>query len=114
MKKELVFYTNRNGKSPFLQWQAKLKDPVTQARIDKRLRELSAGYYGDYKALGEELLELRLNFGKGYRIYFAECVNCIVVILHGGTKNTAGGQSRDVAKARMYLQDFLEREAKDD
>lgn len=112
--KEIVFYTTKNGKSPFLQWQKKLKDPFTLARIDKRLREAAAGYYGDYKMLGNGLLELRLTFGKGYRVYFAECDDVILVILNGGTKNTKKEQSRDIEAARAYLEDFLTREVEND
>lgn len=114
MKKELVYYTTSNGKVPFLVWQAKLKDITTQARIDKRLQDVANGYYGDYKLLGDGLIELRLSFGKGYRVYCAECDSIILVILTGGTKNAKKEQSRDIAKAKQYLQDFLTRGAQDD
>ena len=114
MIKELVYYTTRNGKCPFLAWQDKLKDVMTQARIDKRLREVAKGYYGDYKLLGNGLMELRLSFGKGYRIYCAEYEQVVIVILHGGTKNTKKEQSQDIAKAKAYLQDFLTRDNKYD
>lgn len=109
MIKDIRYYKTRNGKCPFLVWQDKLKDVMTQARIDKRLREVAKGYYGDYKLLGDGLMELRLSFGKGYRIYCAEYEQGIIVILHGGTKNTKKEQSQDIAKVRKYWQDFLNR-----
>lgn len=109
MKKDLLIYQTPSGKEPFTDWRKKLKDNAVKARIDKRLQDLSLGYYGDYKKLGGELLELRLHFGKGYRVYFAELGPVILLILSGGTKNNAGEQSRDIAKARAYLKEFLER-----
>lgn len=109
MKKELLIYQTPNGKEPFKDWRKKLKDNAVKARIDKRLQDVSIGYYGDYKKLSGDLLELRLHFGKGYRIYFAELGPVILLILSGGSKNTPGEQSKDIAKARLYLKEFLER-----
>lgn len=109
MKKELLIYQTPSGKEPFSEWRKKLKDNAIKARIDKRLQDISLGYYGDYKKLGGDLLELRLHFGKGYRIYFAELGAVILLIISGGTKNTDSEQSRDIAKARLYLKEFLER-----
>lgn len=114
MKKEIIFYSTDNGKIPFWTWRQKLKDKLVQARIDKRVQEVAAGYYGDYKILGDGLLELRLAFGKGYRIYCLEYNNIVLVILNGGTKNTKKEQSQDIAKARQYLQDFLDRRIEND
>ena len=112
--KEIVYYSTSNGKSPFWTWRQKLKDKLVQARIDKRIREAAIGYYGDYKVLGDGLLELRMAFGKGYRVYCAECDNVVLIILTGGTKNTKKEQSQDIAKARQYLQDFLTRSTQND
>ena len=114
MIKEIVYYTNNNGNSPFVIWRQKLKDKLVQARIDKRILQAAAGYYGDYKILGDGLLELRITFGKGYRVYCAECDNIILIILNGGTKNTKKEQSQDIVKAKQYLQDFLTRRIQND
>ncbi len=107
MKKQILIYQTANGKEPFTVWLNKIKDKVTKAKIYQRINEASLGYYGQYKKLGKGLIELKLHFGKGYRIYFAELENIILLILTGGTKNTDKEQSKDIQKARKYLEDFL-------
>ena len=109
MRKQILIYQTANGKEPFTVWLDKIKDKNTKARIYLRINEASLGYYGQYKKLGKGLIELKLHFGKGYRIYFAELENIILFILTGGTKNTDKEQSKDIQKARNYLEDFLTR-----
>jgi putative addiction module killer protein len=109
MKKEIRIYITPNGKQPFAEWLAGIKDKVIEARIRRRLDQLSLGYYGDVKSLGEGISELRLQFGSGYRIYFGEIDNKIVLILYGGDKST---QSRDIQKAKGYWHEFTKRSKK--
>ncbi|MCR5504726.1 MAG: type II toxin-antitoxin system RelE/ParE family toxin [Elusimicrobiaceae bacterium] len=109
MKKQILIYQTASGKEPFTVWFNKIKDKTIKARIYQRVNEASLGYYGQYKRLGKGLIELKLHFGKGYRIYFAELENIILLILTAGTKNTDKEQSKDIAKAREYLEDFLTR-----
>jgi putative addiction module killer protein len=99
MKKIIIFEIK--GKRPLDDWIESLKDKKTIARISERLGRLMVGYYGDFKKIDNELSELRLSFGAGYRIYFSEQDNVIVVLLCGGDKST---QSRDIKKAKEYLQ----------
>ena len=108
-KRQVLIYQTKNGKEPFTFWLKKIKDTKIKARIYQRVNEASLGYYGNYKRLGRGLIELKLSFGKGYRIYFAELENIILLILTGGTKNTEKEQSKDIAKAREYLEEFLAR-----
>ena len=61
------------------------------------------GYYGDYKSVGDGVFELRFFFGPGYRIYFAEEDDTIVILLCGGDKST---QAKDIEKAKEYLKDY--------
>ncbi|MFT3741809.1 MAG: type II toxin-antitoxin system RelE/ParE family toxin [Gammaproteobacteria bacterium] len=105
-QKELRYYNAPNGKAPFVKWLDKIKDIVLRSRIDRRLERLELGHYGDCKALGGELYELRLAFGSGYRVYFAEQANQIILLLCGGDKTTQG---KDIEMARQYLCDFKER-----
>lgn len=86
---------------PFDDWLKSLKDKRTRDRIAIRIGRLLIGQYGDYKKLDNELSELRLQFGAGYRIYFSELDNVIILLLCGGDKST---QSRDIKKAKEYLQ----------
>lgn len=75
-------------------------------RIYKRLERLQEGNYGDFKIIDEEISELRFTFGSGYRIYFTEQDEIIVLLLCAGDKST---QSKDIQKAKMYLKELNER-----
>ena len=78
-------------------WFGGLKDRVAKARIDRRIKRAARGDYGDVKPVGENVSELRLHFGPGYRIYFTERNGVLFVVLAGGVKNT---QREDIALAK--------------
>ena len=82
-----------------------LRDGRTRRRILSRLLRVEQGNYGDYKALKDGVFELRFSFGSGYRVYFGEDGDTIVVLLCGGDKRT---QSRDIAQAKAYWQEYLD------
>lgn len=103
MKGIKVFQTN-TGKKPFNNWLDKVKDRKDRARIRRRIDRLQLGHYGDFKKLQKDLYELRLFFGPGYRVYFTEQGEEIVLLLLGGDKKT---QSRDIEKAKQYLKTIL-------
>jgi putative addiction module killer protein len=103
VQKIIRYHVLPNGKSPFKEWLGEIKDVTTRLRIDRRLRYVACGLYGDYKMIGAGLYELRLNFGPGYRIYFMEQPDCVVVLLCGGDKST---QNRDINLAKEYLADL--------
>ena len=103
--KEILTYKTSSGKCPFDEWFYKL-DKSTQARIEKRLERVEEGNYGDYKILDKDISELRFKFGSGYRIYFAEANNVIIILLCAGDKST---QTDDIKKAKKYLNDLIER-----
>jgi putative addiction module killer protein len=106
IEKTLLNYIAPNGKEPFEEWLKKIKDKVIRARIRRRLDKLSLGHYGDVKAIEGGIFELRLSFGAGYRIYFAEVEKIIIVLLCGGDKST---QVRDIKRAKEYWQELIER-----
>ena len=81
-------------------------DKANQVRIYKRLERLQEGNFGDFKVIDEEISELRFTFGSGYRIYFTEQDEIIVLLLSAGNKST---QSKDIQKAKMYLKELNER-----
>lgn len=99
-------YVTRSGKVPFVDWIKNIKDPTTRHRIRSRLDRVELGHYGEYKLLGDGVCELKLDFGPGYRLYFAEQDDIIVILLCGGDKKT---QSKDIETAKAYWQDLLER-----
>ena len=106
MKKELRTYRTKEGKEPFIEWLESLKDISGRAHITNCLNRIVLGNYGDYKSVGEGVLELRIHYGPGYRVYFSEQENTILLLLLGGSKCT---QNRDIKKAKGYLAEFRER-----
>lgn len=91
-----------NNKAPFAEWMNSL-DKVTKSRVQSRLTRLLENNFGDCKKLDSELSELRLKFGSGYRIYYTEIDNIIVLIINGGDKST---QAKDITKAKNILQEW--------
>ena len=89
----------------FQDWLDGLKDIKAQLRIVARLRLAEAGNLGDWKPVGNEVSEMRIAFGPGYRLYFTRRQNILIVMLAGGDKST---QYRDIAKAIRLAQAFGE------
>jgi putative addiction module killer protein len=91
----------------FQDWLDGLRDRKAQIRIVARLRLAEAGNLGDWKPVGGELSEMRIDFGAGYRLYFTRRASIIIVMLAGGNKST---QSVDIKRARRILEQLeLER-----
>lgn len=83
--------------APFRKWLRRIRDPVTKARLLRRIERLAAGNAGDQTFLGAGLYELREHTGPGYRIYFTVKGERLVLLLVGGDKSS---QERDIALAR--------------
>lgn len=102
-------YETSDGRIPFDEWFDSLSDDF-QARVDARLDRVSLGNFGDCKAVGGGVHELRFFFGSGFRVYFGQVKNRIVLLLCGGDKST---QTKDVKRAQILWRDFQrEQEAK--
>ena len=108
IKKEVEIYTTKSGKKPFLDWFEKL-DCKNQVKITARLERIEVGHYGDFKKLKDSINELRFFTGSGYRIYFAEESDKIIILLTGGDKST---QNKDIKTATVYYQEYTERKQK--
>jgi putative addiction module killer protein len=80
----------------YAEWFRSLRDRQARARINTRIRRLSLGNPGDVKPVGEGVSELRIDYGPGYRVYFARRGETVVILLAGGDKRT---QNRDIRKA---------------
>jgi putative addiction module killer protein len=80
----------------YSQWFKNLRDSQARARIDIRIRRLSLGNPGDVKPVGQGVSELRINYGAGYRVYFIQQGNSLIILLAGGDKKT---QNKDIQTA---------------
>ncbi|MFZ4657663.1 MAG: type II toxin-antitoxin system RelE/ParE family toxin [Caldilineaceae bacterium] len=104
--KQAVVYADAEGYEPFTDWLMALRDTQGRQRILVRIGRLEQGNYGDVAPVDEGVSELRLFFGPGYRIYFAEEGNTVIILLCGGDKST---QHRDIAQAKVYWKEFQSR-----
>ncbi len=77
-------------------WFANLRDVQARARIDVRIRRLSLGNPGDVKSVGKGVSELRIDYGPGYRVYFVQRGQQLIILLAGGDKRT---QDQDIRTA---------------
>jgi putative addiction module killer protein len=102
---ELRFYLAETGESPFDTWFDGL-DPAAAAKVSVALVRLEGGNLSNVKAVGESVLEYRIDWGPGYRIYFGRDGAVLVILLTGGTKTR---QQRDIAAAKMLWADYKRR-----
>lgn len=108
--REIRRYTTVDGRNPFVEWLNSLRDSSARFRINSRLRRVALGNLGDYRAVGEGVCELRIDYGAGYLVYFGQVGTTIVVLLCGGDKST---QTQDIRKAKEYWADYEKRENAD-
>jgi putative addiction module killer protein len=85
----------------YSRWFNGLRDRQARARIDVRIRRLSLGNPGDMKPVGEGVSELRIDYGPGYRVYFVQRGQTLIILLAGGDKHT---QDQDITTARELAQ----------
>ena len=79
----------------YAEWFNGLRDRTAKTRIDIRIRRLSLGNPGDVKPVGEGVSELRVDYGPGYRIYFMQKADVLIVLLAGGDKSSQDGDIRN-------------------
>jgi putative addiction module killer protein len=91
-----------NGKAPLLEWLDSL-DGTFRKRINQRILRIEEGNFGDHKRLSEDISELRFDFGKGYRIYYTEINEKVILLINGGDKSE---QSKDIEKAQKLLNEW--------
>jgi putative addiction module killer protein len=105
--KSVLVYRGRDGRLPFDEWLRELRDANAVARVLARIGRIRRGNLGDCKPVGEGVSELRVDYGPGYRIYFDQKGQTLVILLCGGDKRT---QERDIRVAQQYWGDFQQRE----
>jgi putative addiction module killer protein/probable addiction module antidote protein len=104
---EIRHYVDRSGKDVFDDWLTQLADARAQAKIATRIDRLAAGNFGDCKSLRQGLYELRVDWGPGYRVYYAMIGRECVLLLCGGDKRK---QSADIERASEYLKDYKDKD----
>lgn len=86
----------------FDDWFNGLKDRQVRNRIFARLHRLASGNPGDHAGVGEGVMELRLHFGPGYRVYYVQRGDAVIIVLGGGDKST---QAKDIEKAKALARE---------
>ena len=95
---EVMHYTDQNGRDLIANWLSGLRD-----RISARIERLVLGLFGDCRSVKGGVLELRIDYGLGYRIYFARTGKTVILLLCGGDKST---QQSDIAEAKARLKNW--------
>jgi putative addiction module killer protein len=80
----------------FIAWLEGLRDKKGRAIIDRRLDALELGHFGDSRQVAKDVIEMRIHFGPGYRVYLTRRGKQIVILLCGGDKRS---QKRDIERA---------------
>lgn len=99
---EIRYYVASGGQQPFADWFTDL-EAVARAKVARGIIRLEQGNFSNVKSVGEGVLEHRIDFGPGYRVYFGRDGDALVILLIGGTKKR---QQRDIDAARAYWQDY--------
>lgn len=99
----IVFMYTVQQTHKFSQWLTKLKDMKARITIARRLERAQAGSLGDVKPVGENIYEMRIDFGPGYRLYYTMRGNELIILLVGGDKST---QQQDIEKAKVMAKEI--------
>lgn len=102
---QIVEYLTADGSSPFARWFDEL-DAQAAAKVTVALQRLRQGNLSNTKSVGAGVLEYRIDFGPGYRVYFGRDGEQIIVLVGGGTKKR---QQRDIETAQARWADYRRR-----
>ena len=94
-----------NETDQFAEWLEALSDMKTKMRIVARVNRARAGNFGEYKVLDDGVCEMKIDFGPGYRVYYAQEGFRVYLLLVGGDKSS---QKRDIARATEIWQTIKE------
>ena len=107
---DLIVYVTEEGKAPFDDWFNKL-DTTAALKVRTAQARFETGNMGDVKPVGQGVSERRITFGPGYRVYFGQDGDKLVILLCGGTKKR---QSKDIEQAKAFWEDYKNRKQKGD
>ena len=95
----------------FRKWLKKLKDRKARNILLERINRMKFAHWGDVKPVGQGVSERRITYGPGYRVYFGQDGDKLVILLCGGTKKR---QSKDIEQAKTFWDDYKNRKQKGD
>lgn len=104
---EVAHYLTSEKRNPVEEWLRDLADRQARARIAVRINRLQSGHFGDCKALSSGVWELRIDWGPGYRLYYARAGVRLILLLCGGDKRR---QRADIERAVAYWKDWQRRQ----
>ena len=99
---EICYYVAAGGQQPFAEWYADL-DAAARAKVTRAIVRLEQGNFSNVKTVGDGVFEYRIDFGPGYRVYFGQDGQALVILLTGGTKKR---QQRDIDAAHAYWSEY--------
>jgi putative addiction module killer protein len=99
---EIRYYVAADGRQPFARWFSDL-EAVARAKVTRAVVRLEQGNFSNVKSVGEGVFEYRIDFGPGYRVYFGQDGQTLVILLTGGTKKR---QQHDIKEAHAYWLDY--------
>ena len=105
--KEINYYVTIDGEEPFIRWLDGLIDKRARAKIRTKIDRVSLGNLGDHESVGKGVVELKVDYGPGYRIYCGLEGQTLVVLLCGGDKDS---QDKDIKQAQEYWLDYGSRD----
>ncbi len=103
---EIRHYRDVAGRDRYQQWLDGLRDRQAKLRIVQRVNRLATGLFGDCKPCRESVWELCIDWGPGYRVYYAKIGRAVILLLAGGDKRK---QDPDIERAIEYLSDYRKR-----
>lgn len=103
---EIIHYLDENDNDRYQDWLDGLRDRMAKIAVIKRVARVEAGLFGDCKVLRDGIGELRVDVGAGYRVYYAQLGNQVILLTCGGDKKS---QSRDIDRAVGFLKDWEKR-----
>jgi putative addiction module killer protein len=103
---EIAHYLTADGHDPVQDWMDGMRDTRARVAVLRRIERMKLGNFGDHKFCRTGVWELRIDVGPGYRVYYAQAGQTLVLLLCGGDKRT---QSTDIERAADYWQDWERR-----
>ena len=105
--RRVEYYVSAGGISPVKDWLHGMTDTTAKVAIYRRLANLERGLLGDWGSVGDGICEMRIDVGKGYRVYFRELGPTIILLITGGDKRS---QKKDIKFAKKYWKDYEARD----